>query len=204
VTVRIAIHFANGSLEEEIAGMLSDMPDLEVFDMASELQFGAADVLLTDEPGLATLVDSGDADVIPIVALAAGGDAAIGRALRKGARAAIPDHAGAAMVAAACRAAAAGLVARPARSAAATRTRRSTRIAPELVDPLPDAAPLTPRERDVLRLLAGGLGNKAIARRLGISAETVKAHVSAILAKLHATTRTEAVAVGARRGLIVL
>lgn len=64
--------------------------------------------------------------------------------------------------------------------------------------------PLTEREREVLALLALGLPNKGIALRLGISEHTVKYHVGAILAKLGATGRTEAVMLAARRGLLPL
>ena len=63
---------------------------------------------------------------------------------------------------------------------------------------------LTERERDVLALLARGLSNRRIGERLAISENTVKAHVGAVLAKLGAATRTEAVAIGIRLGLVVL
>ncbi len=63
---------------------------------------------------------------------------------------------------------------------------------------------LTPREIEVLRLLAEGLANKEIAARLGISEHTVKFHLSAIYSKLGATNRAEAVRMGLRRGLIPL
>ena len=63
---------------------------------------------------------------------------------------------------------------------------------------------LTPREVQVLELLAEGLPNKAIAERLGISDQTVKFHVSAISGKLGAANRTDAVRRAARRGLITL
>jgi DNA-binding NarL/FixJ family response regulator len=61
---------------------------------------------------------------------------------------------------------------------------------------------ITSRETDVLRMLAQGLVNKDIAARLGISEHTVKFHISSILDKLGASTRTEAVTLGIRRGLI--
>src|SRR5262245_23552540 len=64
--------------------------------------------------------------------------------------------------------------------------------------------PLTPRELEVLRSLAGGGGNREIARALFISEETVKVHVRHILEKLGAADRTEAVTIAARRGLIEL
>lgn len=61
---------------------------------------------------------------------------------------------------------------------------------------------LTPRELEVLRMLADGLANKQVALQLGISEHTAKFHVSQILAKLGAGTRTEAVTIGIRRGLV--
>jgi len=61
---------------------------------------------------------------------------------------------------------------------------------------------LTPREMDVLEMLAEGLSNKLIAYRLDMSEHTAKFHVNSILAKLNAATRTEAVMRGVRLGLI--
>jgi len=61
---------------------------------------------------------------------------------------------------------------------------------------------LTARESEVLRLVSMGLGNKEVAARLAISEHTVKFHISSILGKLHAGSRTEAVSLGIRRGLI--
>jgi two-component system, NarL family, response regulator YdfI len=73
------------------------------------------------------------------------------------------------------------------------------RATPDVVE-----EPLTPREVQVLELLAEGLANKAIAERLVISDQTVKFHVAAILGKLGVANRTEAVRVAARRGLIAM
>lgn len=64
--------------------------------------------------------------------------------------------------------------------------------------------PLTLREREVLQMLAQGLGNKEIAARLKISDHTVKFHVASILGKLGASTRTEAVSIALRRGMILI
>jgi DNA-binding CsgD family transcriptional regulator len=64
--------------------------------------------------------------------------------------------------------------------------------------------PLTPRESEVLALLAEGASNKVIARRLGISTHTAKFHVGQLLAKLDATGRTDAVAHAARLGVLHL
>ena len=63
---------------------------------------------------------------------------------------------------------------------------------------------LTPRESEVLQLLADGLGNREIASRLGISEHTIKFHIRSILGKLGASSRTEAVSRGLRSGLIEL
>jgi DNA-binding NarL/FixJ family response regulator len=68
----------------------------------------------------------------------------------------------------------------------------------------PSESDLTPRERDVLTLMAEGVSNKIIAERLGISVHTAKFHVASILDKLDATGRTDAVAHAARRGVIEL
>jgi DNA-binding NarL/FixJ family response regulator len=63
---------------------------------------------------------------------------------------------------------------------------------------------LTPREREVLDMLAEGLSNKEIAWRMNISGHTVKSHVASIFAKLNVSTRTEAVTQGIRKGLIMM
>jgi DNA-binding NarL/FixJ family response regulator len=79
---------------------------------------------------------------------------------------------------------------------------------PRAVEPLEDDGPgpvrLTPRELEVLAAMADGASNKAIARRLNISFSTVKFHVAAILAKLDADSRTEAVMKAAQSGLVML
>jgi DNA-binding NarL/FixJ family response regulator len=67
-----------------------------------------------------------------------------------------------------------------------------------------DVEPLTPREREVLDLLAEGFPNKEIASRLGISDQTAKFHVASICGKLSASNRTEAVRIALRRGLIAI
>ena len=123
-------------------------------------------------------------------------------ALRAGVRAVLPREATAAELVAAVGAAAAGLTALPPdlaaelASAAAPRPPTPAAVAPP--------TPLTPRELEVLALLAEGLPNKAIAPRLGISEHTVKAHVTAIFAKLGVGTRAEAVVTAARRGVLML
>ena len=63
---------------------------------------------------------------------------------------------------------------------------------------------LTNREREILALLADGLGNKQIATRLGISTNTVKTHLELLFEKIGVRSRAEAVAVGVRRGMLLL
>jgi len=61
---------------------------------------------------------------------------------------------------------------------------------------------LTARQREILQMLADGMQTEAVAKRLGLSTETVRTHTKRILAKLHADTRTQAVAIAIRNGLI--
>ncbi len=82
-------------------------------------------------------------------------------------------------------------------------------IAADLVVTMPQrklrsATSLSGRETEVLRMIGEGLANKEIAWRLGISEHTVKFHVSAVLAKLGAGTRAEAIRVGIRQGAILV
>jgi NarL family two-component system response regulator YdfI len=116
-------------------------------------------------------------------------------ARRAGVRAVLDSHADADAISAALTAALAGLVTlhpdvfrAPARATVLEDTERA----------------LTLREVEILEMLAEGLSNQAIARRLRISTYTVKFHVASILAKLGAGSRTEAVTLGVRRGLISL
>lgn len=81
-------------------------------------------------------------------------------------------------------------------AAGAVRDERSETRRPELIETL------TPREHDVLALLADGYGNRTIAARLGISEHTVKFHLASIFGKLGTSTRTEAVRRGLQLGLI--
>jgi DNA-binding NarL/FixJ family response regulator len=74
----------------------------------------------------------------------------------------------------------------------------------DALDPDVDVESLTPREIEVLELLAEGLPNKAIAARLGISDQTVKFHVASITGKLGAPNRTAAVRAALRRGMLTI
>ncbi len=120
------------------------------------------------------------------------------RAVRAGARGALPRTATGEQIAAAVAAAAAGLTVVPADSAAASAPR------PTVHGVATPVQPLTPREIEVLAMLAEGLGNKVIAGRLRISDHTVKSHVASIFSKLDVSTRAEAAVSAARLGLIML
>jgi DNA-binding NarL/FixJ family response regulator len=98
-------------------------------------------------------------------------------------------------LAAAVRATVAGLVVLDPEVAGATGVHAHTRTSPE-------GESLTAREHEVLQLVAAGLPNKAIARELGISEHTAKFHVGSLLGKLGAASRTEAVTLATRRGIL--
>jgi DNA-binding NarL/FixJ family response regulator len=121
----------------------------------------------------------------------AGAPPAMAAALRAGARGVLPPEASSADFAAALAAIGRGLVVAP---AAAVNPPRAAS----------GGVNLTPREREVLELLALGASNKVIARRLGLSFHTAKAHVATVLEKLGAGSRADAVARGARAGLVQL
>ena len=81
---------------------------------------------------------------------------------------------------------------------------RDTVMAPRTTPSTPLAKALTERENEVFGLMAEGMANKSISQRLGISEHTVKFHVNAVMDKLGAQSRTEAVTLAVRRGLVHL
>jgi NarL family two-component system response regulator YdfI len=120
--------------------------------------------------------------------------------LRRGGRAILPRHASSEEIVAAIEAVAAGLVVL---HPEAITSLRSATLARPGAAAVADQA-LTAREIEILSLIAEGLGNKAIAVRLRISNHTVKFHIASIFAKLNAGSRTEAVTIGVRQGLIMI
>jgi DNA-binding NarL/FixJ family response regulator len=119
-----------------------------------------------------------------------------GEALRAGIRALLPGDLGPREILAAVEAAAAGLV--------VLHPQDLPQFVADRPVPAAPAQTLSPREVQVLSMLAEGFGNKTIAWKLGISEHTAKFHVASILSKLNAGTRTEAVTLGIRRGLIMV
>jgi DNA-binding NarL/FixJ family response regulator len=190
-----------------LASVLHDRPDVLVVgqsaplgDLEAMIAASRPDVLLWDlgwatEPVLEELMGRAG-ELPPIVALLPVGARVQGARLIKLhgllARDAAPETLGAAV-----QAAAHGLrVMDP--------TLEPIRAGLEPTDPLPLTEPLTERELEVLRLVAEGLANKAIGARLSVSEHTVKFHLNALLRKLGAQSRTDAVVRATRLGLILL
>jgi NarL family two-component system response regulator YdfI len=176
--------------------------------LARQMEDRQADVVLLD------LEAPDDENLASLVALAAGPHspafvvltddthtAWAAEALRAGVRAVLPRQVDASAIVAAVEAAAAGLIVLHHDTVESLLPMLSS--APRALPGSPQQT-LTPREIEVLSMLAEGLGNKSIAWRLGISEHTVKFHVGSILSKLNASSRTEAVTLGIRQGLIML
>jgi DNA-binding NarL/FixJ family response regulator len=192
--IRVAVSTESHRLSQALHALLSARGRFEIVTSASSRdEFhqrdreigGAADVLVTD---LASRVAD---DVGATVLLSDEEDLRASVRPLRGGLALLPTSASAEQVVAAIEATAAGLAV----------------VHPDHAGSLlarPSDDPLTPREREVLHLLAAGLGNKEIAGRLSISDHTAKFHVSQILAKLDAASRAEAVSIAMRRGLVPL
>ena len=175
--------------------------------LSEMLADAAPDVVLIDSSGepfqdaLDSLAASGWAADITVVLLGdrvpPGGSAA---ALRAGVRAVLPSDITPEQLVSALQAAADGLL--------VLHPSQMNEALPAGAAPSPElqelAESLTRREVEVLQMLAAGLSNKEIAARLKISEHTAKFHVASILGKLGAASRTEAVSIGIRRGLVLL
>ena len=162
-------------------------------------------VLLAWRRGLEESLDSWLESGPAFVLLTEDGDqpsTAVG--FRSGLRAILPLRASAREIAVAIEAAAEGLIVLhlDAMHPDAVNSRQATGPAARPAE-APNA-PLTPREIEVLRLLAEGLANKNIAWKLKISEHTVKFHIASIFTKLNVSSRAEAVAIGVRQGVILL
>ena len=208
---RVLIAAPSAVVRAGLEAMLDADPDLEVVGSAPGVDWLAgtadvpgADVLLLDlerrADGMASLRTLGAEPDAPATVVLVGDGLSVGDALRQGARAVLPRDAEAGEIIAAVRAAASGLVALHPNEVASLLPHLPAEGDAE-EGPIEE---LTPREIEVLEMLAEGAGNKQIARRLGISEHTVKFHVGSILAKLNAASRTEAVTRGIRRGLILV
>jgi NarL family two-component system response regulator YdfI len=141
---------------------------------------------------------------VPVILLVDNPGRRISEALPAGVRAVLPRNITSTEIAAAIEAVAAGLYVFHPSDIDSIPTLRppSSETLPELGEPIVEH--LTPREIEVLQLLSAGLGNKEIAARLSISEHTAKFHVASIMGKLGAATRTEAVTLGIRHGLVMI
>ena len=157
-------------------------------DAGSAITRSGLESLLAADAAIEIVHDVSEADVV------------VAESPRSGTRETLSRDPTPAQIIAAVYAAAAGLVVMPAEEGMAFLPHLSHASEHELEKELVE--PLTPREMDVLEMLAEGLSNKMIAHRLSISDHTAKFHVNSILAKLNAGTRTEAVTRGIRLGLI--
>jgi DNA-binding CsgD family transcriptional regulator len=174
----IMLDLADPGREEDLAAALAEERDMAVAPDAS----AHADLVISDGAPLD--------DVTPHIMW--GGEGTAGGHIR----AVLPPGTPAAIVVAAARLAAAGY--RVVKGDAGPRDGG-------LADMLPaERHHLSTREREVLALLAEGAPNKVIARRLGISVHTAKFHVAAIVAKLGAANRTEAIGIAMREGLVLI
>lgn len=163
-------------------------------------------VAIAEVARLRAVLTEGDDAVVPplVVLMETHAHTDVSDLVQRGVRAVLHADAGPREVSATLEAVAAGLAvfSPEALTALSDRTAR-TGVA---MNPTRQAAhtPLSPREREILSLVAEGLGNKIVAARLGISEHTVKTHVTSIFEKLGAESRAEAVAIGARTGVILL
>jgi two-component system, NarL family, response regulator YdfI len=182
---------------DELDSCLADLPVDAILIDASGEPFG---------PFLDSVIASGLASDFSVVLLLEPASlAASPAALRAGVRAVLPNDISPDQLVAALQAAASGLlVLHPAQVSAHVNNNGfpSAPVRSQALDEFTE--PLTPRESEVLQMLASGLGNKEIAAKLAISEHTVKFHVASILGKLGAASRTEAVSLGIRRGLVLL
>ena len=203
--IRIALVDDHPLLRQGIAALIADQPDLQLVAQASngleaieQFRLHRPDVMLMDlqMPGMngidamsAIRAEFPDARFVVLTTYT--GDVQIVRALKAGARAYLLKS----------------LLHRELldtiRAVHAGQKRIPPEIAAELADHAADDA-LTPREIEVLRLIAAGNANKIVADQLSITEETVKAHVKNILSKLDANDRTHAVTIALKRGIIEL
>ena len=213
--IRVFIVAASPLAKSGLQQLLAS-PEIEIVGTAVDLDTATGllsepvtepDVIVVDasrDSGAVANLTGGPSDIgadIPIVVLEGSENGAVSDLLRQGARAVLPAGVSPAELLAAVRAVTSGLIV----------------LHPSTIAAIPHAAvntsraaseewiePLTKREKEVLQMLAAGLGNKEIAAKLNISDHTAKFHVGSIFGKLGVSTRAEAVAMGIRRGLVLL
>jgi NarL family two-component system response regulator YdfI len=179
-SVKLVGSLHNSQAVEQYAAQLQ--PDVLLLDLDAETP-----TRLSTSLAVVALIDEPSADWVA-------------SALRSGVKAILPRDSSIDEILAAIQAAHAGLVLLD----PDVTQQLASRIPAPTAQPTTGFDDLTPREIEVLRMLAEGLGNRDMAARLGISDHTVKFHISSILDKFGAATRTEAVTMGIRMGIILL
>jgi two-component system, NarL family, response regulator YdfI len=210
--IRVQIRASSAVARAGLESLLQNHPSLRILRTAFDGDEAAADdeaeevepdvivaELQSRDDGVLADVRSAAANSVPVVLLVPGSAAEWADMLRQGVKAILPANATGAQIAAATEAAAAGLVVL---DPAEVESLLQTPPANEAPVAPPEA--LTAREIEVLRLVAEGLANKEVAARLGVSEHTVKFHVASIMGKLGAASRTEAVMLGIRHGLVLI
>jgi DNA-binding NarL/FixJ family response regulator len=195
------------SVRAGLAALLAQAAEIRPFEAAPvgiETAETAPDVIVADvaSAGDDAIEALGDAYPNAPLVLVGGDPAADGPGLSGGPVAYLPPDADAATLAAAVRGVALGLTVVDPALIVAAGIHIHSRPQPETATSTGES--LTAREREVLELVAAGLPNKTIARELGISEHTAKFHVGSLLAKLGAASRTEAVTIATRRGLLAV
>ena len=203
-TIRIVVAATSAVRRAGLEAIVRSQPDFQLVASTRTIaQIAAraidinADVVLVDYDSLAEFRPPLTAAIVLLTDTAEA--RAISRMLKAGVRSILPRESGADDIVAAIYAAYSGQVLLSAEAAESLASIYGDSEA-ELDESLLEE--ITPREIEVLRMLAEGLVNKDIANRMKISDHTVKFHISSILEKLGAATRTEAVTIGIRRGLI--
>jgi DNA-binding NarL/FixJ family response regulator len=215
--IQIAIHAASSITQAGLESLLQTVPEFGVVATAYPtpisqlLEEYAPNVLLVEGFALNTetiqqlaenLTESSQTALVVLAPIPQRN--VVLQAIALGVSALLPPSASLPELVAAIQAAALGLFVLHPEFSAAIRESGSQLLSDGNLESLDQDERLTPREMEVLGLLSRGLGNRAIAAQLQISEHTVKFHISTILSKLNATSRTEAVAIGLRRGLIML
>ena len=194
-----------------LSAMLDDNPELTVVKSGSDIGSFTDDIILLQPDVVLLDWNSNDFESISqsqqfisatIILLNELEDIDFGAILNSGVKGILPQTSTESEIIAAVKAVASGLVVLHPEVIENLQLQKSTNLQQQT--DIKSIQTLTPREIEILQMLTPGLSNKAIAKQLNISDHTVKFHVSSIFQKLNVSTRTEAVAVGVRLGLIML
>jgi two-component system NarL family response regulator len=216
--LRNAMADADGEVSATMKCLIVDDHPVVRQGIRSLLEKELRGVEITDAPTAQAAVDGNSSESMPDVAVVdprgSGGEVEeIVGLLRKRLRCAIvvfTSNGGARLLAEALKAGVKGYVRKDSPPEDLVRAIRAAQEGNFYVDPALSSSivleegdrTLTVRQREILQMLADGMQTEAVARKLGLSTETVRTHTKRILAKLHADTRTQAVAIAIRNGLI--